>query len=82
MPSDNVIRIMCPNLKCRSVLAVPTTARGKLVRCKKCGTTIMIPAQRVAEGKPGASAAATDGAAKPQVGQPPADPNQQGQQAA
>lgn len=51
MPADTVIRIMCPNLKCRSVLAVPTTARGKLVRCKKCGTTIMIPAHKAAEVK-------------------------------
>lgn len=37
------IRIMCPNLCCRKVLAVPTSARGKTVRCKACGTCIRIP---------------------------------------
>jgi hypothetical protein len=42
MAADTV-RIMCPNLTCRKVLAVPTAARGKLVRCKNCGTNIKIP---------------------------------------
>lgn len=37
------VRIMCPNLVCRRVLAVPTSARGKTVRCKNCGTNIKIP---------------------------------------
>lgn len=37
------IRIMCPNLTCRKVLAVPIVARGKTVRCKNCGTHIRIP---------------------------------------
>lgn len=41
--ADKVIRIMCPNLKCRSILGVPQQARGKLVRCRKCGTNIQIP---------------------------------------
>lgn len=41
-----IIRIMCPNLKCKSVLGVPGEARGKLVRCKKCGTNIEIPMKR------------------------------------
>jgi RNase P subunit RPR2 len=41
-PSDTV-RIMCPNLTCRRVLAVPSTARGKTVRCKNCGTNIRVP---------------------------------------
>ena len=30
------IRIMCPNLKCRSILVVPETARGKNVKCSNC----------------------------------------------
>jgi len=34
---------MCPNLRCRKVLAVPTSARGKVVRCRACGTRIRIP---------------------------------------
>lgn len=38
-----MIRIMCPNLKCRAVLGVPPEARGRLVRCNSCGTTIKIP---------------------------------------
>ena len=42
----NVIRIMCPNLGCQRVLAVPDHARGKLVRCRSCGTNIRIPATR------------------------------------
>jgi ribosomal protein S27E len=42
MPSD-VIRIMCPRLTCRKVLAVPTTARGRTVRCRSCGATLRIP---------------------------------------
>ncbi|MEO1128686.1 MAG: hypothetical protein AAFX05_03145 [Planctomycetota bacterium] len=46
MSTENVVRIMCPNLKCRSVLGVPDHARGKLVRCKKCGTNIMIPKKK------------------------------------
>jgi len=39
------IRIMCPNLGCRRILSVPDSARGKLVRCRKCGMTIRIPAK-------------------------------------
>jgi hypothetical protein len=41
--AENVIRIMCPNLSCKRVLAVPAHARGKLVRCKGCGVNIRIP---------------------------------------
>ena len=37
---------MCPNLACKRVLAVPAHARGKLVRCRTCGTTIRIPGSR------------------------------------
>ncbi len=41
--STETVRILCPNLTCRRVLAVPTVARGKIVRCKNCGTNIKIP---------------------------------------
>jgi hypothetical protein len=41
--AEAAIRIMCPNLLCRKVLAVPSSARGKTVRCKSCSTTIRIP---------------------------------------
>ncbi|MFN0132567.1 MAG: hypothetical protein ACKVW3_08575 [Phycisphaerales bacterium] len=40
--SDNM-RVMCPNLVCRKILAVPVSARGKTVRCRGCGTNIRIP---------------------------------------
>jgi hypothetical protein len=42
MPTDH-LRIMCPNLSCRKVLAVPQAARGKTVRCKGCTMSIRIP---------------------------------------
>lgn len=37
------VRVLCPNLICRKVLAVPESARGKTVRCKACGTAVKIP---------------------------------------
>ena len=46
MADDCVIRIMCPNLSCQRVLAVPGDARGKLVRCRSCAMTIRIPQAR------------------------------------
>lgn len=44
MPKEpETVRIMCPNLACRKVLAVPSKARGKTVRCRNCSTNIKIP---------------------------------------
>lgn len=43
--SSDTIRIMCPKLTCRRILAVPPEARGRTVRCKGCGTNIKIPAK-------------------------------------
>lgn len=40
---EAVVRVMCPNLKCRRILAVPVTARGKAVRCRGCGSHVRIP---------------------------------------
>ncbi|GIW74723.1 MAG: hypothetical protein KatS3mg103_1245 [Phycisphaerales bacterium] len=40
---ESSVRIMCPNLTCRKVLAVPSSARGKTVRCRVCGTAIRVP---------------------------------------
>ncbi|MFN3169016.1 MAG: hypothetical protein ACE37H_18365 [Phycisphaeraceae bacterium] len=55
--SSAAIKLICPNLRCRTLLSVPPTARGKNVRCRQCGTRIQVPAQ----GKPKPSApAATD----------------------
>lgn len=54
--AEDAIRIMCPNLLCRKVLAVPPTARGKTVRCKSCSTTIRIPVKAAgSSSKPGAT---------------------------
>ncbi len=54
--SDDAIRIMCPNLTCRKILAVPTSARGKTVRCRGCGTNIRIPVKdQPAKPAPGAA---------------------------
>lgn len=43
---DELIRIMCPKLGCQRILAVPGSARGRLVRCRSCGTNIRIPLPR------------------------------------
>lgn len=57
MSAKNV-RIMCPKLTCRKVLAVPENCRGKTVRCRNCGTNIRVPATA------GANSQATQGPAK------------------
>ena len=63
--AESVIRIMCPNIACKRVLAVPTHARGKLVRCKSCGINIRIP-QKKEEVAPATAEAADQ--AKPPAG--------------
>lgn len=52
---EHVVRVMCPSLRCRRILAVPEHARGKTVRCKGCGMNVRIPpkgSQPKPEGKP------------------------------
>ena len=39
------VTLLCPNLKCRSVLQVPDTARGQKVRCGQCGMAFVVPAK-------------------------------------
>ena len=46
--TQDTIRIMCPNVMCRRVLAVPISARGRTVRCRFCATSIRIPEKREA----------------------------------
>ena len=58
--SETTIRIMCPNLTCRKVLIVPTSSRGKTVRCRNCATTIRVPQKRTAP-DPAAPAPTTEG---------------------
>ena len=38
------ITVICPNLRCRSVLQVPDNIRSKTVRCGKCGKNFIVPA--------------------------------------
>ena len=45
MSEQQLIRIVCPNLVCLRIIAVSSNTRGKLVRCRKCGTTVRIPSQ-------------------------------------
>jgi hypothetical protein len=45
MQTPETLRVMCPNLTCRKILAVPTSARGKTVRCRACQTNIRIPGE-------------------------------------
>lgn len=47
------VTLLCPNLKCRRVLQVPDTVRGKQVRCSHCGSHLLVP-----PGKPAAPAKA------------------------
>ena len=42
--TSSMLRLICPNLKCRCVLSVPQAARGKTVRCRQCGTRLAVPA--------------------------------------
>ncbi len=58
--SSDTMRVMCPNLTCRKILAVPTSARGKTVRCRGCSTNIRIPKK---DHGPGAAPSGPDKAA-------------------
>lgn len=58
---QETIRIMCPNVVCKRVLAVPLTARGRQVRCRFCGTSIRIPVKK----DPPKPAPAAEGAEAP-----------------
>ena len=47
------VQLICPNLRCRKILAVPDEVRGKLVKCQHCQTMFRVP-----EGRPAATAGA------------------------
>lgn len=57
--TESSIRIKCPSLTCRKILAVPVSSRGKTVKCKNCGGMIRVPQK---------SAAAAPTAEKPEEG--------------
>ena len=63
MAKSDPIRIMCPNLTCRKILAVPQSARGKTVRCRGCGTNIKVPIPSAADPAPAAQSSSKPGAA-------------------
>lgn len=48
----NTIRLICPNLRCRTVLSVPPTARGQTVRCRNCGMRVQVPSSSGAKPMP------------------------------
>mgnify|MGYP001040009381 CR=1 FL=1 len=58
--TENNVRIMCPNLTCRKVLIVPSSSRGKTVRCRNCATMIRVPVKNTS-GSPAAPSAGADG---------------------
>lgn len=62
--ASSVIRLICPNLRCRAILAVPTSARGKMVRCRNCATRIQVPAP-TARDSPASSPQAANEVADP-----------------
>jgi hypothetical protein len=46
-PSANdIVMMICPNLKCRKVLRVPAQYRGHHVKCHYCQLTFEVPAAR------------------------------------
>ena len=59
MPSD-LVRIICPNLKCRAILSVPGSARGKTVRCRQCGVRVRVPDTGVPSEKPAVTATSAE----------------------
>jgi hypothetical protein len=36
-------QLICPNLRCRKILSVPDEARGKVVKCQYCQSTLRVP---------------------------------------
>lgn len=54
---SSMIRLMCPNLKCRKILTVPGSTRGKTVRCRNCATRITVPEHIPAPAAPTAAEA-------------------------
>ena len=68
------VTLLCPNLRCRAVLQVPETVRGKTVRCGHCSTVFVVPLGKP-EAKPAAAKppAAKSPAAQPQPAEPAAD---------
>lgn len=58
--AEDTIRIMCPSLTCRKILAVPVSSRGKTVKCKSCGGMIRVPQKAAPPPPPEAADAKKD----------------------
>lgn len=54
------VQIICPNLKCRRILAVPDEVRGKIVKCQHCQTTFRVPEAKKTLVPPARPAVAAD----------------------
>jgi hypothetical protein len=46
------VQLICPNLRCRKLLAVPDGVRGKMVRCQHCQMPFRVPAPQRPPGAP------------------------------
>ena len=58
------VTIICPNLRCRSLLQVPDNTRGKRVRCGRCGKDFLIPAKPPCKKAPAQTDTITESAAE------------------
>ena len=47
-----MVRVRCPNLRCRAVLSVSADKRGRCVRCEMCGQSLMIPLPAASRPRP------------------------------
>lgn len=56
---SSVIRLICPNLKCRKILTVPQSTKGKTVRCRNCGIRINVPGNAPSSPAPGGASSST-----------------------
>ncbi len=65
MSQQSFIRVMCPNLGCQRILAVPASARGKVVRCGACGVNVRIPMPKNTDDAPGHKPAGKPSGRKP-----------------
>jgi hypothetical protein len=57
------VTLICPNLKCRTILQVPEKARGRKVKCGRCGRNFVVPATAGAKKAPPAIVAEKEPAA-------------------
>jgi len=59
---SSTVRMICPNLRCRSILSVPPEARGKTVLCRQCAMRIHVPKSRQQAGPASSNASKPDAA--------------------